>query len=499
MNKSFSNAEEKVFWIEEIIRKFQEGSASDEEIADFRSLLLEDVEARQIYHESNQLTLLLESVEAQPATAKTIRFKAVTRWAAGIAAVLAIGIWIFLQNPGAPNESAPKTPWLATLSSSHEAVWKNPLKTRKRFQKEHLSLLSGIAELEFENGAQFVIEGPCELTLIDEDSIELVSGKLWGYCPPAARGFEVLAPGENRIVDLGTEFGVGVDPSGAVDVHVFDGEVEVSPASREKQSVEAGSAIHLAPDADMISLNANLQQFTNSETLQYKRWANHHRDILSRDDQVLYYDMTSSIGEDYSLNNLGPAGANGDITGAIPVKGRIPGKGALLFEKSEDLVSLELEESFHQGFAVAMWIKPTEIQRSHMALLNTDAFPPGAIHFQLNSDRMLSIGICGIGGFRSKANIIHADEWQFVAASWDPATQRATLFYNGEKIGTFKHMISELMPGTIPNFGSAQIGAWGKRTYGHSRNFEGRIGEVMIFNTPLESPGMAELYEASRP
>ena len=74
-----------------------------------------------------------------------------------------------------------------------------------------------------------------------------------------------------------------------------------------------------------------------------------------------------------------------------------------------------------------------------------------------------------------------------------------TLFQNGEKLPTFRHKVSDLMPGTVPRFGPSQIGAWGKRTYGHSRNFEGRIGEVMIFKTPLENEEMAGLFEVSRP
>lgn len=499
MNTSFSNPEEKIFWIEEITRKFQEGTASDEEIASFRELLLDDAEARLIYHETNQLTFLLESVEAKPASAQTIPFKSIIRWAAGIAAVLAVGIWMFSRDAGVPDDRPSESPWLATLSSSHQAVWQTPSGTRERFKKEQLSLLSGIAELKFQNGAQIIIEGPCELRIIDGNTLDLASGKLWGYCPPTARGFEVLAPGDNRIVDLGTEFGVGVDHEGAVDIHVFDGEVEVSPASREKQSLEAGSALQLAPDADLVALDADLQKFTNSEKLQHKRWQVHQQDILNRENLLLYYDMTSSLGEDYALQDLGPAKASGEITGAIPVKGRIPGKGALLFEKSTDLVAFNLEESFTEGFSVAMWIKPTDMHRSHMALLNTNGFPPGAIHFQLNSDEMLSMGICGIAGFRSKTNVISIDEWQFVAASWDPSTQRATLFHNGEKIPTRRHLVSDLIPGTVPRFGVSQIGAWGKRTYGHSRNFEGRIGEVMIFNTSLEEEEMAGLYEASRP
>jgi hypothetical protein len=49
-------------------------------------------------------------------------------------------------------------------------------------------------------------------------------GKLAAAVPRAARGYTIITP-TAEVVDLGTEFGVSVDRSGASEVHVFDGEV----------------------------------------------------------------------------------------------------------------------------------------------------------------------------------------------------------------------------------------------------------------------------------
>ena len=47
--------------------------------------------------------------------------------------------------------------------------------------------------------------------------------------PRFARGYTILTP-TAEVVDLGTEFGVDVDDSGASEVHVFDGDVVARPA-----------------------------------------------------------------------------------------------------------------------------------------------------------------------------------------------------------------------------------------------------------------------------
>ena len=46
--------------------------------------------------------------------------------------------------------------------------------------------------------------------------------------PVRARGFTVLTP-HNKVVDLGTEFGLAVDEAGAATVRVFTGEVQAFP------------------------------------------------------------------------------------------------------------------------------------------------------------------------------------------------------------------------------------------------------------------------------
>ena len=86
----------------------------------------------------------------------------------------------------------------------------------------------GLAEIEFDCGARVILQGPAGLRLLSGRSARLLKGKLTARVPARARGFTVLTP-HNKVVDLGTEFGLSVDDDGAATVRVFTGEVVAYP------------------------------------------------------------------------------------------------------------------------------------------------------------------------------------------------------------------------------------------------------------------------------
>jgi hypothetical protein len=91
-----------------------------------------------------------------------------------------------------------------------------------------LHLVRGLAEIEFDGGARVILQGPAGLRLLSGRSAQLLKGTLTARVPERARGFTVLTP-HNRVVDLGTEFGLSVDDEGAATVRVFTGEVVAYP------------------------------------------------------------------------------------------------------------------------------------------------------------------------------------------------------------------------------------------------------------------------------
>lgn len=107
---------------------------------------------------------------------------------------------------------------------------------------------SGLAEIEFLNGATLIVEGPASLDIESAERTFVRHGKLRSIVPPEAFGFTVESSNV-KVVDLGTEFGIEIDPDGTSEVHVFDGEVEMYEtrnASLSKRLLSAGQAVQIA-------------------------------------------------------------------------------------------------------------------------------------------------------------------------------------------------------------------------------------------------------------
>ena len=285
-----------------------------------------------------------------------------------------------------------------------------------------------------------------------------------------------------------------------MDVHVFDGEVELFAAGQEKRALLAGDGFQVAPGEDPFAIDADFDHFTDTAKLHQERWQDHQEAMLARDDLLLYYDFDSpQIHENILINRAGRSGT-GKINGAVPVVGRTSTKSGLLFEKSGDGVVIDLKSlSLGDGFTISMWVQPTDFSKSHMALLNSDGFEPGAIHFQIHDDGRLMTGISELTRFSSPRNSIETNVWQFVTVSWDLKNQQARLYLNGQPLQSTENSFSRTTPGTQANFGRCHLGFWSKPTYGHNRGFVGRMDEVMIFSSSLDASEVENLYESSRP
>ncbi len=99
-------------------------------------------------------------------------------------------------------------------------------------------LVSGLMEITYQSGAKVILQGPCAYEVDSLASGFLSLGKLTARVEsarPQATNPKFQIPNPRFVVktptavvtDLGTEFGVEVDPSGATESHVFRGKVEV--------------------------------------------------------------------------------------------------------------------------------------------------------------------------------------------------------------------------------------------------------------------------------
>ncbi len=112
------------------------------------------------------------------------------------------------------------------------------------------SLLSGYVRMQFDSGAEAVIEGPSVFRCNSENSLFLEQGKVFVKVAPGQEGFVVRTPSA-KITDLGTQFGVYVRPGGLVEVQMIEGkalvEYDNGAAGKEAVVLSAGKALSIDP------------------------------------------------------------------------------------------------------------------------------------------------------------------------------------------------------------------------------------------------------------
>lgn len=110
-----------------------------------------------------------------------------------------------------------------------------------------LSLDHGVAELRLPHDVRAMIEAPARVSIIDGRTLQMDFGHAFFEVKSAAgEGFTVVTP-RQRIVDLGTAFGVVARPGApSVELHVFDGRVRVdAPDGGRGETVAAGQSVRL--------------------------------------------------------------------------------------------------------------------------------------------------------------------------------------------------------------------------------------------------------------
>jgi hypothetical protein len=101
--------------------------------------------------------------------------------------------------------------------------------------------------LRFEDGAKLAIEGPAELQILGSNGARMTRGRATIRVPGKIKGFTLETPSE-RVVDLGTSFGVEVNQEGDTSIAVFEGEIELQGPQHEKggRKFTAGTSVKVS-------------------------------------------------------------------------------------------------------------------------------------------------------------------------------------------------------------------------------------------------------------
>lgn len=129
-----------------------------------------------------------------------------------------------------PTVAEPTPAVVATVLDTFDAMWDGPrVLTRGTtiLRGETIRLTDGLLSVTTADGSDVVVQAPAELAFLESASIELQSGRLTARIGEDGDQLVVTTP-TARVVDLGTEFAVGVGQSGETSVEVYEGEVELA-------------------------------------------------------------------------------------------------------------------------------------------------------------------------------------------------------------------------------------------------------------------------------
>ena len=430
-------------------------------------------------------------------------------------------------SPGRPEKTSEG---VALVTRMVDVLWSDPaspLEIGDAIKPGTLAMDQGLVQIEFFCGATLVVEGPAELEIETASLARVRRGRLRATVPPVARGFTLDVDGI-RVVDLGTEFGLAVEP-GKTDVQVFDGEVEIPSGRQPVRKLPAGQAIsrtergiesaEYSPDrfVTMSELEAKRADQISTRMRNWREWANQIRE----DPRVLAF---------YSFDQAGPWGRtlrnsatrplfdpSGAIVGARRVSGRWTGKGGLEFKHPGDRVRLNIPGEF-QSLTFAAWVRIDSLDRLYNSLFLTDHYDQGEPHWQiLDSGRLFfsvrwrsddwKRGQTGQG--RAHHPVVSppfwkpsmSGKWLQIVTTFDAGSGTVTHYLNGRPIHSEK--IPEQLMVTTTRIGEATIGNWSIPTRPDEkfaiRNLNGTIDELLILTQAISADEVALMYRKGKP
>ncbi len=228
-----------------------DGAITDAERARLEQLLAGSEDARRFYvhamHLSASLFDYAGEMQSDAPDVPVTRIVQVPawKWAAGAlaaAACVVLALWLG-DSPrsdtarGIASVEQDGDDSVARLSGAKDCQWIGAaFAPGAEFPRgQRIELQSGYAEITFDSGAQLTLEGPASLELDSAWEAVLHRGTLKANVPTEAIGFRVT----NRsveVVDLGTEFSMVADESGATEVFVLKGAVEAAPRDAAGQA-----------------------------------------------------------------------------------------------------------------------------------------------------------------------------------------------------------------------------------------------------------------------
>lgn len=432
-------------------------------------------------------------------------FATVTSVAALAACITLLAAWLMNEVMSLRPEAEETTASVAVLTRGVNLEWESAaIAPGTPLSPGMLKLKSGVAEIEFYQGARVLAEGPVELLLVSSSEATCSRGKLSAQVPPQAKGFRINTP-KGTIVDLGTEFGLDVSAQN-VEVHVFKGEVELHQPEVTMKSLKEGEAMAMAgktaalpADASSFaSLNEIGARSALSQRSQFEKWLASSAKLNTDPGLRLRFDFQDDEGV-RSLRNHAVNGAHiadGSIVGASWTTGRWPGKRALEFRNVSDRVRLSIPGET-QALTMAVWVRVHGLDRAFNSLFMSERWGDRKVHWQITREGKVRLGVAGshgVGHADHDTDVFFTPErfgrWTHLAVVFDLATKEVRHYANGELLTHSR--LKETAPLKI---GIAELGNWND----HStravaiRHLSGAMDEFSLWDRVLSDTEIAAL------
>jgi hypothetical protein len=432
----------------------------------------------------------------------------VTSVAAMAACVALAGAWMMRAVFTAGTDDEATTVSVAVLRRGVNLVWESGAITPGTpLAPGWLKLKSGIAQIEFYQGARLLIEGPAELQLVSSGEATCTRGKLSAQVPPQAKGFRINTP-QGTIIDLGTEFGLDLSGSKA-EVHVFKGEVELHQAAEAMRSLKEGEAMAFTAQPAMLAANpssfASLGEIdartASSQRSQFERWQAAGALVNGDPGLRLRFDFQDDEGARSLKNHAVNGGsiADGSIVGAGWTEGRWPGKRALEFRNVSDRVRLNVPGEIH-ALTLAVWVRVNGLDRMFNSLFMSESWGQRKVHWQITHEGKVRLGVAG------RADQRHADydtpvfftperfgRWTHLAVVFDSLKKEVRHYANGVLLA--RAPLSDASPLKI---GMAELGNWQDQRVASGvaiRHLSGAMDEFALWDRVLDETEVARLAQ----
>jgi hypothetical protein len=474
---------------------YLDASISPPQMQQLNALLLADAEARREFAEIMNVDSALAALAAEGAQQELpARQPQPTRWrtasprwiAAAACLSLLLGGWGWQHTHRA----------FATVGKAAGVI---ELADGATLRGESCHISAGSLSLITARGARIVIEAPADFRFESAQRLHMQRGRLAADVPPTAKGFTVITPSGDA-VDLGTRFGVDVPPSGAAEVHVFQGEVITQAAGAQaNQSLRGGDAVSfdqgastarelrsaafIQPD-ELPGLTAGLaagQRARSTAALA----------VLKQDPALialLDFESAEALPGVYRL-----------------VQGRWPGSHAPEFVHVGDHLKLDVGGGRDwPQLTLAAWVRIDRLGAPYQSLLHTDGWSqqnPGQVHWMINRDTTMRLALIGNtlapganerdGHPDSRTSVLpEQGRWVHLATVYDATRGTVRFYLNGQFDKEVRQKIA--YPARL---GPAQIGNWNQQ----DRKLSGRVDEMLLLGRAMTDAEIHALHAAGNP